>query len=140
MYKVNILLRVLKAVSIIFRGYFFCYSITSYYLKYYFMPADLKIGWSSALQMEAIIPVFLFTTSTFYQKNKEKKSNFLSIRNPRLISLFFLCEKMTVHQYRFEYFHLFFLNISRRHDILRVTKQFANFSESCRDGVTWQAQ
>ena len=108
------------------------------YLAYIWPSVEKNVN--SVWYISTIIPVFLFTTSTFYQKNKEKKSNFLSIRNPRLISLFFVCEKMTVHQYRFEYFHLFFLNISRRHDILRVTKQFANFSESCRDGVTWQAQ
>ena len=59
-----------------------------------------------------LVPLFLYfflRLPHFIKRTKKKKSNFLSIRNPRLISLFFVCEKMTVHQYRFEYFHLFFL-------------------------------
>ena len=114
-----------------------------------FMHNVVLYEWSSLVSR--VIQEIASAFSTFHRRlvwnvqscaylvlNFEPQRNFwFNVISPRY---FFVCEKMTVHQYRFEYFHLFFLNISRRHDILRVTKQFANFSESCRDGVTWQAQ
>ena len=57
------------------------------YLAYIWLSVEKNVN-SVWYISSTIIPVFLFTTSTFHQKNK-KKSNFLSIRNPRLISLFF---------------------------------------------------